>query len=208
MSIMFSWLTILLPYRSWCNYKSNSFVAAAEQEVVPFLLQQQRCGIVCQATLHRPRRCRCSTTRWRHTCSAWLCTTLLTYLASSFTWVSDMPHGRTLMSTSTEQLDVLTCRRSLPMSWHVSVATLNVVRSGTWSQWRLISVSVMWSQRLKLKWALLRRMWVRGKSIRHICIPQYKKGENRLLWPTPREFVAPVGADHVRISQISVVSEN
>jgi len=35
-----------------------------------FLLQEQRCGIVCQATLHRPRRCPCSRTGWRHTCSA------------------------------------------------------------------------------------------------------------------------------------------
>ena len=39
-------------------------------EVVPFLLLEQRCGIACQATLHRPRRCRCSRTSWRNTCSA------------------------------------------------------------------------------------------------------------------------------------------
>jgi len=37
-------------------------------EVVPFL--QQRCGMACQAKLRRPRRCRCSRTGWRHTCSA------------------------------------------------------------------------------------------------------------------------------------------
>jgi len=34
------------------------------------------------------------------------------YLASSFTCVSDMPHRRRLRSASTEQLDVPTCRRS------------------------------------------------------------------------------------------------
>ena len=39
-------------------------------EVVPFLLLQQRCGMACQAMLRRPRRCRCSRTGWRHTCSA------------------------------------------------------------------------------------------------------------------------------------------
>ena len=39
-------------------------------EVVPFLLLEQRCGIACQAKLRRPRRCRCSKTGWRHTCSA------------------------------------------------------------------------------------------------------------------------------------------
>jgi len=39
-------------------------------QVVPFLLQQQMCGIAFQATLHRPRRCRCSTTGCRHTFSA------------------------------------------------------------------------------------------------------------------------------------------
>ena len=39
-------------------------------EVVPFLLLEQRCGMACQATLRRPRRCRCSRTGWRHTCSA------------------------------------------------------------------------------------------------------------------------------------------
>ena len=39
-------------------------------EVVPFLLLEQRCGMTCQAMLRRPRRCRCSRTGWRHTCSA------------------------------------------------------------------------------------------------------------------------------------------
>ena len=34
------------------------------------------------------------------------------YLASSFTYVADMPHRRRLRSASTEQLDVPTCRRS------------------------------------------------------------------------------------------------
>ena len=28
------------------------------------------CGMACQAMLRRPRRCRCSRTGWRHTCSA------------------------------------------------------------------------------------------------------------------------------------------
>jgi len=42
-------------------------VVGQRSEVVPFLLQQQRCGIAYQATLHRSRRCRCSTTGWRHT---------------------------------------------------------------------------------------------------------------------------------------------
>jgi len=39
-------------------------------EVVPFLLLEQRYGMACQAMLLRPRRCRCSRTGWRHTCSA------------------------------------------------------------------------------------------------------------------------------------------
>ena len=39
-------------------------------EVVLFLLLQQRCATACQAMLRRPRRCRCSRTGWRHTCSA------------------------------------------------------------------------------------------------------------------------------------------
>ena len=39
-------------------------------EVVPFLLLQQRCGMACQAMLRQPRRCRCSRTGWRHSCSA------------------------------------------------------------------------------------------------------------------------------------------
>ena len=39
-------------------------------EVVPFLLLEQRCGMACQPKLPRPRRCRCSGTGWRHTCSA------------------------------------------------------------------------------------------------------------------------------------------
>ena len=41
-------------------------------EVVPFLLLEQMCGMACQAMLglRRPRRCRCSRTGWRHTCSA------------------------------------------------------------------------------------------------------------------------------------------
>ena len=38
-------------------------------EVGPFLLLEQRCGMACQATLRRHRRCRCSRTTWRHTCS-------------------------------------------------------------------------------------------------------------------------------------------
>ena len=40
------------------------------QDVVPFLLPEQRCGMACQAMLRRPRRCRCSRTGSRHTCSA------------------------------------------------------------------------------------------------------------------------------------------
>jgi len=40
------------------------------EEVVPFLLLEQRCGMACQAKLRRPRRCRCSRTGWRHACSA------------------------------------------------------------------------------------------------------------------------------------------
>ena len=39
-------------------------------EIVPFLLLEQRCGMACQAMLRRPRRCRCSRTGWKHTCSA------------------------------------------------------------------------------------------------------------------------------------------
>ena len=31
-------------------------------EVAPFLLLEQRCGMVCEAMLRRPRRCRCSRT--------------------------------------------------------------------------------------------------------------------------------------------------
>ena len=39
------------------------------------------------------------------------------YLASSFTYVADMPHRRRLRSASTEQLDVPTCRRSIVVSF-------------------------------------------------------------------------------------------
>ena len=39
-------------------------------EVVPFLSLEQRCGMASQAMLRRPRRCRCSRTGRRHTCSA------------------------------------------------------------------------------------------------------------------------------------------
>ena len=39
-------------------------------DVLPFLLLEQRCGMACQAKWRRPRRCRCSRTGWRHTCSA------------------------------------------------------------------------------------------------------------------------------------------
>jgi len=45
-------------------------VVGQRSEVVPFPVQEQRCGIVYQATLQQPRRCRCSRTGWRHTCSA------------------------------------------------------------------------------------------------------------------------------------------
>ena len=46
------------------------------------------------------------------------------YLASSFTYVADMPHRRRLRSASTEQLDVRTCRRSTigGRAFHVAVA--------------------------------------------------------------------------------------
>jgi len=54
-------------------------VVSQLSEVVPFLLLEQRCGMACQAMLHRPRCCRCSRTGWRHTCSALLrnCLTLI-----------------------------------------------------------------------------------------------------------------------------------
>ena len=35
-----------------------------------FPVAGKRCGMACQAMLRRPRRCRCSRTGWRHTCSA------------------------------------------------------------------------------------------------------------------------------------------
>jgi len=44
-------------------------VVTNRSEVMPFLLLKQRCGIACQATLHRPRHCRCSRIDWRHTYS-------------------------------------------------------------------------------------------------------------------------------------------
>jgi len=47
-----------------------SSVKCQLSEVVPFLLLEQRCGIVCQVMLRRPRRWRWSRTGWRHTCSA------------------------------------------------------------------------------------------------------------------------------------------
>ena len=51
--------------------KSLTFwpIVGQPSEVVPFLLLEQRCGMACQAMLRRPRRCRCSRTGWRHTCS-------------------------------------------------------------------------------------------------------------------------------------------
>ena len=48
------------------------------------------------------------------------------YLASSFTCVADMPHRRRLRSASTEQLDVLTCRRSTIGGRAFPVAGANV----------------------------------------------------------------------------------
>jgi len=45
-------------------------VVGQPSEVVPFLMPKQRCGTTCQAMLRRPRRCRCSRTGRRHTCSA------------------------------------------------------------------------------------------------------------------------------------------
>ena len=44
-------------------------VVGQPSEVVPFLLLEQRCGMAYQAKLRRPRRCRCSRTGWRRTCS-------------------------------------------------------------------------------------------------------------------------------------------
>ena len=52
------------------NNLTFRLVVGQLSEVVPFLLLEQRCGMACQAKLRRPRRCRCSRTGRRHTCSA------------------------------------------------------------------------------------------------------------------------------------------
>jgi len=49
------------------NSLTFRLVVCQLSEVVPFLLLEQ---MACQAMLRRPRRCRCSRTGWRHTCSA------------------------------------------------------------------------------------------------------------------------------------------
>ena len=71
-------------------------VVAQLSEVVPFLLLEQRCGTACQAMLRRPRRCRCSTTGWRHTCSA-AATKLLIWLYLNYIFTSHYLPSRTVV---------------------------------------------------------------------------------------------------------------
>ena len=54
----------------WLLARTQPNFNLVQYRLLPFLLLEQRCGMSCQAKLRRPRRCRCSRTGWRHTCSA------------------------------------------------------------------------------------------------------------------------------------------
>ena len=58
---------VRLHWTAWRSYLSS---VNCRRSWVPFLLLEHRCGMACQAMLRRPRRCRCSRTGWRQTCSA------------------------------------------------------------------------------------------------------------------------------------------
>ena len=156
--------------RKNCNSESNSFVATAEQVwLQPVLEHRQRRGrrnIAWQAIPHL-----CSSNRKGTTSDSWATTGRNVKLFSG--GGPEPASVRHVGDTCEWRRQVRWCGTMQCTIRYVSVATLNVIRSGTRSQWRPMSASVMWSQRLRLRMSLAaafwtdwrRWMWVRGKSI-------------------------------------------
>ena len=70
-------------------------VVGQPSEVLPFQLLEQRCGgMACQVMLRRPRRCRCSRTGWRHTCT---CSAAATKLTLNYFFPSHYLPSRTVV---------------------------------------------------------------------------------------------------------------
>ena len=75
--------------------------------------KEQTCGMACQAMLRRPRRCRCSRTGWRHTCSA-AATKLFEFYDISF--LSYYLPSRTVVFAKANSLSLSNSRLSIDQS--------------------------------------------------------------------------------------------